>query len=159
MWLVLRLIQLGCRIFWLSVTQERFKNSFKSQIFAWKKLSREGNIWDYHLWLDISRCVSCSVRSSRSLERINILVFLHRVSYLGELASELLPLVTCSQLSLLPSQVAGSFDHQYLRKESNGIVNVLHGYNRQWKVASEATTLGGFWPAMPLVQWDWKQHW
>lgn len=77
-------------------------------------------------------------------ESSNILVFLHRVSYLGELASELLPLVTCSQLSLLPSQVAGSFDQQYFRKEPNGIVNVLHGYNRQWKVASEATTLRGF---------------
>ena len=41
------------------------------------------------------------------------------------------------------NQIAGFFDHQYLWKQSNDILDFLHGGNHQGKVTSGATTFFG----------------
>ena len=53
---------------------------------------------------------------------------------------------------LLSNQIPGFFDHQYLWKESIGILDFLHGDNHQRKVASETTTLGWMRSVGSLIQ-------
>ena len=63
----------------------------------------------------------------------------------------LLLLVGCGPLCLFPNQIVAFFDHQYLCKELNDILDFLHEVNHQGKVASEASSLGLVWPVVPLV--------
>lgn len=53
-------------------------------------------------------------------------------------------LVGFVQVCFSSNQTVGFFDHKYLRKESIGILDFLHGKSYQSKVASETTILVGF---------------
>ena len=46
---------------------------------------------------------------------------------------------------LLSNEIAGFFDPQYLLKESINMLQFLHGFSHQRKVASEATTFSSMW--------------
>ena len=52
------------------------------------------------------------------------------------------------------SQIALSFDHQYLWKESINLLGLLNGDNHQREVASQTTSFGWVHPVKSLVQSD-----
>ena len=52
------------------------------------------------------------------------------------------------------SQIALSFDHQYLRKELSNLLGFLNEDNHQRDVASQTTSFGWVQPVVPLVQPD-----
>ena len=59
MWPGAPLIQLDCRIIWLTISLEGINQDLP--FFAWRKLSWEGSICDYHFWLSVASHVSCLV--------------------------------------------------------------------------------------------------
>ena len=66
---------------------------------------------------------------------------------------KLILLVGCGQLFLFSIHIAGFFDHQYLWKELNYLLDFLHGDNHQRKVTCE-TTFGCIEWVVPFMQSD-----
>ena len=63
----------------------------------------------------------------------------------------------CSQLCLSSNQIAGFFDHQYLCKESIGIIDFLQVDNYQGTVALQNTTLSIQMVGFSEHQYPWKE--
>ena len=150
-WPVAPLIQLDCRIPWSSIYLEGINHCHGDN--HQEKVASETTSFDWLWWVAPLVQSNCKILcSSICLERINGCLSFFCMDLVINIMQHLTQplLVGFGKVCLLFNQIAGFFDHQYLSKESICILDFLHGFNHQGKVASEIITFSWVWLGVPL---------